>query len=190
MIDRFLFSIIEQERRSFPGWDGGGSDVSGEGKTYSAEHRLRAERAYQKWLKKQKEADRMDHKTSYIVAKRAAEEAGGGFSACDLLLWLGMAVLVSGLIVSFVGLGEKGFRTNYLRLLGPALCTTGLSAIVIRIFFCCCCCRPRPKKKKPVFGIGHMLARAVLAQEAAAAQTLHSAIPTIHIDQGLDSLKK
>jgi len=35
-----------------------------------------------------------------------------------------------------------------------------------------------------------MLARAVLAQEAAAAQTLHSAIPTIHIDQGLDSFKK
>ena len=129
----------------------------------------------------------MDHKTSYIVAKKAAQEAGGGLSACDLLLWLGLAVLVSGLIVSYVGLGEKGFRTSYLRLLGPALCTTGLSAVIIRIVFCCCCCM-RPKKKKTVFGIGHMLARAVLAQEAAAAQTLQSTIPTIHVQQDQSKL--
>ena len=56
---------------------------------------------------------------------------------------LGLGILGVGTVVSFVGLGEKGFRSSELRLLGPILSGFGLALCIIRICLCCSGCDPR-----------------------------------------------
>ena len=41
-----------------------------------------------------------------------------------------------GLIITFVGLGEKGFKTMQLRMIGPILVLTGMVMAVIRVLSC------------------------------------------------------
>ncbi|XP_017298090.2 uncharacterized protein LOC103505857 [Diaphorina citri] len=41
-------------------------------------------------------------------------------SLINLLLYIGLCIISLGLIISFVGTGEKGFKTNELRLIGPS----------------------------------------------------------------------
>ena len=58
-----------------------------------------------------------------------------------------------GLIITFVGLGDKGFRTLELKLIGPSLVGCGAFFAILRVLFCtvpsccraCCkCCRKKP----------------------------------------------
>ena len=171
--------VFLQPRRSHQGWDAG-SDVSGtEGKANNADHRQMADKAYKKWLKKQKGANDEFRKT-YIVA--------GELAQFDVLLWSGIAVLLTGTVVSFVGLGEKGFRTSYLRLLGPILCGIGFAVVIIRITFCCC--KKKIKKAAVNFNLKDQLAIVVQVQQSVAVRSIHckpregpsSIIPSIHID--------
>ena len=60
-----------------------------------------------------------------------------------------------GLIITFVGIGDKGFQTLELKLIGPSLVGCGVFFALLRILFCtvpaCCagcfsCCCGKKKK--------------------------------------------
>ena len=54
----------------------------------------------------------------------------------NILLYVGLGTVAVGLIITFVGLGEKGFKTVQLKLIGPGLVGCGLVLTVIRIISC------------------------------------------------------
>ncbi|CAG9584824.1 unnamed protein product [Danaus chrysippus] len=67
------------------------------------------------------------------------------------LLYAGLAILAVGLVIYFVGTGDKGFKTPALRLVGPSLIVAGLACCLLRIMFCIFakpCCRRRPNHKE------------------------------------------
>lgn len=176
-----FFPSRSKPRRSCQGWDVT-SDVSGtEGRASNVDHRQMADKAYQKWRNKQKIATSLNatvFRKSYIAA--------GQSNNFDTLLWFGLTVLLTGTIVSFVGLGEKGFRTSYLRLMGPILCGTGLAVVIIRIGICCVNGR---KKATTQFYIRDQLAKVVTVQQAVAVRSIQykstegpPGIPSIRID--------
>lgn len=59
-------------------------------------------------------------------------------SLINLLLYVGLCIISLGLIISFVGTGEKGFKTNELRLIGPCLLLIGCVFCGLRVLFCFC----------------------------------------------------
>ncbi|XP_063362359.1 uncharacterized protein LOC134651219 [Cydia amplana] len=67
------------------------------------------------------------------------------------LLYAGLGTLAVGLVVYFVGTGDKGFKTPALRLVGPSLIIAGLACCLLRIAFCIFakpCCRRRTNYKE------------------------------------------
>lgn len=126
----------------------------------------------------------IDFSKSYAAAEERGARPTG---AADLLLWLGLTVLLTGTVISFVGLGEKGFRTSQLRLLGPIMSGTGLAVVIIRIALCCV--TKRAKAAVTNFNLKDQLAKAVRIQHVVAVkavqyQPVHeqSGIPSIHVD--------
>lgn len=128
-----------QPRRSNLAWDGS-SDASGydgsqlglahDASNEAIEHRLRADKAYKKWLRRHRVADSLSASYNPKHSKKTA-------AAIDMLMWIGLVILMMGMIISFVGLGEKGFRTHELRLVGPILSGFGLALCIFRIGLCC-----------------------------------------------------
>lgn len=45
----------------------------------------------------------------------------GPSSFANAFLYVGLGTVAIGLVISFVGTGEKGFKTTQLRLIGPSL---------------------------------------------------------------------
>nr|CAH0101927.1 unnamed protein product [Daphnia galeata] len=174
-------------RRSNQGWDANSDVSTAEGRTSNADHRQMADKAYKKWRNKQKAANSLNatvFRKSYIIA--------GQSNHFDLVLWFGLSVLLTGTIVSFVGLGEKGFRTSYLRLLGPILCGFGLAVVIIRIGICCI--NGRKKKVSANCYVKDQLAKVVTVQHAVAVRSIQynpgegpAVIPSIQIDPSCDS---
>ncbi|XP_047024123.1 uncharacterized protein LOC124633075 [Helicoverpa zea] len=75
------------------------------------------------------------------------------------LLYAGLGTLALGLVVYFVGTGDKGFKTPALRLVGPSLIVAGLACCLLRILFCIFakpCCRRRTiyKENRRLSGCG------------------------------------
>lgn len=71
-------------------------------------------------------------------------------AAANALLYVGLGTTVIGLVIWFVGTGEKGFKTLELRLIGPTLIAVGLLCCVIRVLLCICpstCFRRRKKTR-------------------------------------------
>lgn len=71
-------------------------------------------------------------------------------AAANALLYVGLGTTVIGLVIWFVGTGEKGFKTLELRLIGPTLIAVGLFFCVIRVLLCICpstCFRRRKKTR-------------------------------------------
>ena len=62
----------------------------------------------------------------------------------DVVLYLGLGLLGVGLVVTMVGLGEKGFRTLEMRMVGPGLVGCGVTLIILRVLWCLL---PRPNKE-------------------------------------------
>jgi hypothetical protein len=72
---------------------------------------------------------------SYFFPKQIQDSSLGGSSDdedflgvirgpstfANAILYIGLGTASIGMIISFVGTGEKGFKTNELRLIGPAL---------------------------------------------------------------------
>lgn len=47
-------------------------------------------------------------------------------AAANALLYVGLGTVAIGLVIAFVGTGEKGFKTLELRLIGPTLIGSGV----------------------------------------------------------------
>lgn len=58
----------------------------------------------------------------------------------DILLYLGFILLAIGVIITSVGVGEKGFKTLELQMLGPTLLGLGVMFVLLRVLFCSCPC--------------------------------------------------
>ncbi|XP_071745342.1 uncharacterized protein [Lepeophtheirus salmonis] len=76
----------------------------------------------------------------------------------NVILYVGLGMIAIGLIITFVGLGEKGFQTLELKLIGPSLVGCGIFFALLRILFCTvpscfnscagkCCCVALNKKE-------------------------------------------
>ena len=53
-----------------------------------------------------------------------------------VLLYLGLGMVTMGLVITLVGLGDKGFKTFQLKLLGPALVCCGGGLGLVRLLVC------------------------------------------------------
>ena len=61
-------------------------------------------------------------------------EAGNG--GANVILYIGLGMISVGLVITFVGLGEKGFKTLELKLIGPSLVGCGVFFALLRVLFC------------------------------------------------------
>ena len=67
----------------------------------------------------------------------------------NVLLYIGLGMVAVGLVITFVGLGEKGFRTTGMQIIGPGLVGGGGVLAIVRIFLCSV-----PVRQAPVRGGG------------------------------------
>ncbi|XP_037912460.1 uncharacterized protein LOC119652414 isoform X2 [Hermetia illucens] len=72
----------------------------------------------------------------------------GPSSFANAFLYVGLGTVAIGLVIAFVGTGEKGFKTVELRLIGPSLIGLGLICCILRICFCICPSSCLSKNKK------------------------------------------
>ena len=63
-------------------------------------------------------------------------------SPANVLLYLGLGVSAVGLVIFFVGVGEKGFKSLPLQLCGPGLLGLGSVMVVLRVLLCFTNSRP------------------------------------------------
>ena len=52
------------------------------------------------------------------------------------ILFIGMGLFAIGLVTTFVGLGDKGFKTSELKLVGPCLAGCGIVLAALRVLLC------------------------------------------------------
>ncbi|KAF6199835.1 hypothetical protein GE061_006133 [Apolygus lucorum] len=95
------------------------------------------------------------HDSSYGGSSSEEEEVPGLYghqsAAANALLYVGLGTVAIGLVIAFVGTGEKGFKTLELRLIGPTLIAGGLLCCLLRIFLCVCptrCLKRKFKRRK------------------------------------------
>ncbi|XP_059221966.1 uncharacterized protein LOC106082856 isoform X1 [Stomoxys calcitrans] len=62
----------------------------------------------------------------------------GPSTFANAFLYVGLGTIALGLVIAFVGTGEKGFKTVELRLIGPSLIGLGFVCCMLRILFCIC----------------------------------------------------
>lgn len=74
----------------------------------------------------------------------AIHQRGEVSAAVNTVLYAGLGTTALGLIISFVGTGEKGFLSPGLRLVGPSLLCAGLLCCLFRVLLCLCLCRCGP----------------------------------------------
>ena len=55
-----------------------------------------------------------------------------GGTLANLVLYSGLVLAATGLVITAVGLGDKGFRSRELRLLGPGIVVSGVSLAILR----------------------------------------------------------
>ena len=96
------------------------------------------------------------HDSSFGGSSSDDDDYAGGLrgqqnSAANALLYVGLGTIAIGLVISFVGTGEKGFKTLELRLIGPTLIGSGLLCCLVRVCLCVCpsrCFRRDHKQRK------------------------------------------
>jgi hypothetical protein len=54
----------------------------------------------------------------------------------NVLIYIGLGMVGVGLVITFVGLGEKGFKTTELQMVGPGLVGGGGVLAILRILLC------------------------------------------------------
>ena len=54
----------------------------------------------------------------------------------NVILYIGLGMMAVGLVITFVGLGDKGFKTLELKLIGPSLVGCGMFFALLRILYC------------------------------------------------------
>ena len=100
------------------------------------------------------------HQATSLGRMATPRSIEGGGSA-DVILYVGLAMISLGLLITFIGIGEgtKGFKTMEMKLIGPSLVGCGVFFAVLRILFCTvpsccraifCCCRRSEDKQRLV----------------------------------------
>ena len=56
--------------------------------------------------------------------------------SANVILYVGLCMVGIGLVITFVGLGDNGFKTTDLKLIGPSLVGCGVFFALLRILFC------------------------------------------------------
>lgn len=74
-------------------------------------------------------------------SSNAIRQRGEVSAAVNTVLYVGLGTTALGLVISFVGTGEKGFLSPQLRLVGPSLLCAGLLCCLFRVLLCLCLCR-------------------------------------------------
>ena len=81
--------------------------------------------------------------------------------SANIILYVGLGMISIGLIMTFVGLGDAGFRTLELKLIGPSLVGCGGFFAILRVLFCtvpsccraCCkCCKKSDDTEELIYG--------------------------------------
>ena len=67
-----------------------------------------------------------------MIPEKDIESRGSKY----IMLYVGLGMAAIGLVISFVGLGDKGFKTIELRLVGPSLLGCGLSLAFLQVLYC------------------------------------------------------
>jgi len=80
--------------------------------------------------RQQKIADRIE-RNQIEKSKWSGVEMKG-----DTWVYVGLGLGAVGLVVTVVGLGEKGFQTIELKIVGPSIIALGFSVIVLRVLVC------------------------------------------------------
>ncbi|XP_059475237.1 uncharacterized protein LOC132196528 isoform X2 [Neocloeon triangulifer] len=111
----------------------------------AVQHRDKATKAHRRWVKKNRIRD--------ASCGDDDDYLGVESSAANVVLYIGLGLVCIGMVISFVGLGEKGFKTAELRLIGPSLLTAGAFFCLLRVFFCtcpaaCCCLCPEERHRR------------------------------------------
>ncbi|XP_046660077.1 uncharacterized protein LOC124354007 isoform X2 [Homalodisca vitripennis] len=101
-------------------------------------HRTKQREAHGRWMKRNR-----IHDSSFGGSSSEDEDLPGGLyghqsAAANALLYVGLGTVAIGLVIAFVGTGEKGFKTLELRLIGPTLIGSGVLCCLVRIFLCVC----------------------------------------------------
>ena len=73
-------------------------------------------------------------------SSNAIHQRGEVSAAVNTVLYVGLGTTALGLVISFVGTGEKGFLSPQLRLVGPSLLCAGLLCCLFRVLLCLCLC--------------------------------------------------
>ncbi|XP_076622934.1 uncharacterized protein LOC143342691 [Colletes latitarsis] len=103
--------------------------------------------AHRRWMKRNRIRD-----ASYCYGSSEEDDEVDGSSnanrrrgevsaAVNTVLYAGLGTTALGLVISFVGTGEKGFLSPELRLVGPSLLCAGLLCCLFRVLLCLCLCR-------------------------------------------------
>ncbi|XP_066590673.1 uncharacterized protein [Prorops nasuta] len=104
--------------------------------------------AHRRWMKRNRIRD-----ASYCYGSSGEDDeedgsngthryrGGEGSAAVNTVLYAGLGTTALGLVISFVGTGEKGFLSPELRLVGPSLLCAGLLCCLFRVLLCLCLCR-------------------------------------------------
>jgi len=91
--------------------------------------------------------------------------------SANIILYVGLGMICIGLVITFVGLGDKGFRTLELKLIGPSLVGCGLFFALLRVLFCtvpsccramcpCCkCCRKDEETEELIYATDDPLSK-------------------------------
>ncbi|XP_045597098.1 uncharacterized protein [Procambarus clarkii] len=99
-----------------------------------------------------------DAQKRWVTKNKVGDASGGSLEkrpdgryrqtgVVNIVLYVGLGLISLGLIITFVGMGEHGFKSPELRLIGPSLIGCGFLFCLLRLFFCstpaCCafCCR-------------------------------------------------
>ncbi|XP_012284037.1 uncharacterized protein LOC105701677 isoform X2 [Orussus abietinus] len=109
--------------------------------------------AHRRWMKRNRIRDASycygssgdeedDEEGSGLVDRRRGEVS----AAVNTVLYAGLGTTALGLVVSFVGTGEKGFQSPELRLVGPCLLGAGLLCCLFRVLLCICLCRCKDRR--------------------------------------------
>merc|ERR1719422_2632386 len=102
--------------------------------------------------KRKREAAKRGHVGYYRKIEQLDNDDGiyRASSSANVVLYVGLGMIAIGLVITFVGIGDKGFRTLELKLVGPSLVACGAFFAFLRILFCtipsCCkscspCCK-------------------------------------------------
>ncbi|KAK6643332.1 hypothetical protein RUM43_004837 [Polyplax serrata] len=110
--------------------------------------KLRQKEAHRRWVRKNRIQD-------LSLGEHSSDDEdflyGVQNGAANLLLYVGLGTMCVGMVISFVGIGEKGFKTMELRLIGPSLICAGILIIILRVLLCVCpskCLQLKKQKHK------------------------------------------